>query len=55
MSCNGEDLICPDAPKTYSSGHVPLWQRFRKSGAVRSRFAFYTPEDIREIDCDKTL
>ena len=55
MSCTGKDLTCPGAPKTHRNGHVPLWEKMRRSGLVRSCFAFYTPDDIREIDCEEKL
>ena len=55
MSCTDKNLICPDAPKSYTNGKVPLWERMRRSGRVRSCFAFYTPNDIREIDCEEKL
>ena len=47
----------PKAPKKSESEYKipPVWQQLRKSGKVRSQWAFYTPEDIQEIDDRETL
>ena len=28
----------------------PLWQKIRESGKVPKKFAFYTPDDVEELD-----
>ena len=53
------DLKPPKAPQKRREEHPnkipPIWQQLRKSGRVRSQWAFYTPEDAQEIDDRETL
>ena len=56
MSCSSDLLSkCPNAPNRGVNGKLPLWERVRRSGLVRSKFAFYTPDDVKEIDCSEKL
>ena len=51
--------VPPPTPKRKDPTHLPkssampVWKILR--GGVRSELAFYTPEDICEIDCKKTI
>ena len=59
MSVSSTEMNPPKAPKKKSDCEdcdiLPIWQQLRKSGKVRSQWAFYTPEDVQEIDDKKNL
>ena len=40
------------APRRGQSDHtaMPLWRRYREEGEISADVAFYTPEDVEEID-----
>ena len=45
--------MTPAAPKKVSAlprRRKPVWQRLRESGKIRAKYAYYTPEDVSEID-----
>lgn len=46
--------LAPNAPDRMRR-EAPFWQTLRASDRVRAKFAYYTPEDVREIDCPDTL
>lgn len=48
----------PNAPERNSHPKIlpmSFWEYLLKRGNIREKYAFYTPEDIEEIDCKKTL